>query len=106
MASERRALRRLGHREHIGEHHLRGFVELVYDLNHNPSFRLIESLHARWALFLRHLAPEDFERGLMHPERGPMTVDRMVALYAWQSVFEASSRELRESPVTREKLGV
>ena len=49
----------------------------------NPSLHIVESLHARWATFLRHLAEKDFERGLMHPERGPMTVERMVALYAW-----------------------
>jgi hypothetical protein len=53
------------------------------DSNVDPSLRIIESLHTRWATFLRHLLQEDFERGLMHPERGPMTIDRMVALYAW-----------------------
>ena len=49
----------------------------------DPSLRLIESLHARWSAFLWNLPPEDFDRRLMHPERGPMTIDRMVALYAW-----------------------
>ena len=54
------------------------------DANVDPSLRLIESLHARWArVSAEPLAQEDFERRLMHPERGPMTIDRMVALYAW-----------------------
>jgi uncharacterized damage-inducible protein DinB len=67
------------------------------DANVDSSLRLIESLHARWAMFLRHLAPEDFERGLMHPERGPMTVDRMVALYAWHGRHHAAHiTELRK----------
>jgi uncharacterized damage-inducible protein DinB len=53
------------------------------DPNVEPSLRLIGALHSRWVLFLQSLTGEQFERGLMHPERGPMTVDRMVALYAW-----------------------
>jgi hypothetical protein len=62
-----------------------------------PSLRIIESLHARWATFLGHLAQQDFERGLMHPERGPMTVDRMVALYAWHGRHHAAHiTELRK----------
>jgi len=62
-----------------------------------PSLRIIESLHVRWATFLRHLAQKDFERGLMHPERGPMTVDRMVALYAWHGRHHAAHiTELRK----------
>lgn len=48
-----------------------------------PSLRIIESLHTRWAAFLRGLSQAEYPRGLMHPERGPMTIDRMVALYAW-----------------------
>jgi hypothetical protein len=26
---------------------------------------------------------EDFARGLVHPERGPVTLDWMLQLYAW-----------------------
>jgi uncharacterized damage-inducible protein DinB len=51
--------------------------------NVDPSLQLIESLHTRWTAFLTGLSQADFERGLMHPERGAMTIDRMVALYAW-----------------------
>ena len=49
----------------------------------DSSLALIESLHARWTAFLIRLPQADYERGLMHPERGPLTIDRMVALYAW-----------------------
>ena len=60
------------------------------DANVDGSLRLIESLHGRWAMFLRNLPQEAYERGLMHPERGPMTIDRMVALYAWHGRHHAA----------------
>jgi hypothetical protein len=56
----------------------------------DSSLRLIESLHARWVTFLRNLPQADYERGLVHPERGPMTIDRMVALYAWHGPHHAA----------------
>lgn len=53
------------------------------DADVDPSLRIIESLHVRWATFLRNLSQADYARGLLHPERGPMNIDRLVALYAW-----------------------
>ena len=47
------------------------------------SVTLLTALHQRWTLLLRALAPADFERRFLHPERGVMTVDELVALYAW-----------------------
>lgn len=47
------------------------------------SLHLLELLHMRWIQFLRSLAPEDFQRACKHPERGLMTVDSLLALYAW-----------------------
>ena len=47
------------------------------------SLTLLDALHERWVLFLRSLSPSDFQRKLHHPERGPMTVDSLLALYAW-----------------------
>ena len=62
-----------------------------------PSLRIIESLHTRWATFLRNLPQADYARGLMHPERGPMTIDRMVALCAWHGRHHvAHITELRQ----------
>jgi len=67
------------------------------DADVDPSLRLIESLHARWARFLGELPQADYGRGLMHPERGPMTIDRMVALYAWHGRHHAAHiTELRK----------
>jgi uncharacterized damage-inducible protein DinB len=47
------------------------------------SLNLIESLHHRWVLFLRGLPQEAFQRAFQHPERGLMTLDTTLALYAW-----------------------
>jgi uncharacterized damage-inducible protein DinB len=47
------------------------------------SLVLIEKLHARWVLLLRSMTPGDFGRKLVHPESGPMDLDRLLALYSW-----------------------
>jgi hypothetical protein len=48
-----------------------------------PSLRLLESLHVRWVTLLRSLPPAAFARTFRHPERGEVTLDWTVALYAW-----------------------
>ena len=50
-----------------------------------PSFAILEGIHYRWTRVLRAMSPADFERKLEHPENGTMTLDRMLALYAWHS---------------------
>ena len=35
------------------------------------SLSIIEGVHGRWAVLLRSLAPADFARTYLHPERGP-----------------------------------
>lgn len=47
------------------------------------SLRLLEALHERWARLLRSLAPADWQRTFRHPERGLMTLEANLALYAW-----------------------
>jgi uncharacterized damage-inducible protein DinB len=47
------------------------------------SLALLEALHERWVNLLRSMSSADFARTLNHPEMGPVTLDRMVALYAW-----------------------
>jgi uncharacterized damage-inducible protein DinB len=47
------------------------------------SLVLLESLHERWVIFLRSLKPEEFARTLIHPQNGPMNLDRMLQLYSW-----------------------
>ncbi|HKW89144.1 MAG TPA: bacillithiol transferase BstA [Candidatus Acidoferrales bacterium] len=47
------------------------------------SLILMDSLHERWINLLRGMAPSDFARKLRHPERGTMTLDESLGLYAW-----------------------
>ncbi|MCB9884300.1 MAG: putative metal-dependent hydrolase [Planctomycetes bacterium] len=47
------------------------------------SLLLITAIHDRWAQCLRSLAPKDFARTCEHSVAGPMTLDDLVALYAW-----------------------
>jgi uncharacterized damage-inducible protein DinB len=47
------------------------------------SLTLLTALHDRWVRLLRAMKPEDFSRTVTHPEHGPITVDFLLALYAW-----------------------
>lgn len=47
------------------------------------SLTLLDSLHDRWVRLLRSLTPEQWKRTFRHPELGPMTLEKTLALYAW-----------------------
>lgn len=47
------------------------------------SLTLLESLHDRWVRLLGSLTPGEWKRTFRHPELGPMTLDKTLALYAW-----------------------
>lgn len=47
------------------------------------SMALLDNLHQRWVTLLRSIPAADFARKLNHPENGPMTLDDLLALYAW-----------------------
>ena len=47
------------------------------------SLDLLEALHARWVILMRALTPADWARTFVHPEHGPMRLDRTAAMYAW-----------------------
>ncbi len=47
------------------------------------SLDLLDALHARWVAMLRAMDVSHFRRTLRHPETGVMTLDQMLALYAW-----------------------
>lgn len=54
------------------------------------SLHLLQALHARWVILLRSMTPEDFARALRHPEMGVLSLDRMLALYAWHSAHHTA----------------
>ena len=47
------------------------------------SLLMLESLHRRWIIVLRSLSETDWKRTFRHPELGPMTLEKTLALYAW-----------------------
>ena len=47
------------------------------------SLTLLEHLHERWVYLWERLADEDWARRLRHPELGDMTLDALLAFYAW-----------------------
>jgi DinB superfamily len=49
------------------------------------SLSLLDALHGRWIILLRSLAEAQFARTLLHPERGPMSIDDVLAMYEWHS---------------------
>ena len=53
------------------------------------SVLMLRGMHARWVTLLRTLTPEQFQRPLLHPERGPMTIHNLIQLYAWHGRHHA-----------------
>jgi uncharacterized damage-inducible protein DinB len=47
------------------------------------SLSLLGALHDRWVRLLRSMSEKDFQRKLNHPDMGAMTLDALLALYAW-----------------------
>ena len=47
------------------------------------SLVLLDSLHDRWVRLLRSLTPEEWKKTFRHPDLGPMTLEKTLALYAW-----------------------
>ncbi len=61
------------------------------------SLALIEALHHRWVMFLKSLSAADFVRKFNHPEMGPLTVEKLLGIYAWHGRHHvAHIRGLRE----------
>lgn len=49
------------------------------------SLEIIESVHARWVMVLQSFTGEQWARGFLHSERGPMRLDFAALLYGWHS---------------------
>lgn len=61
------------------------------------SLQLLAALHSRWVDLLQNMGPSDFGRTLFHPEHGVVSLDRMLAMYAWHSAHHlAHIMNLRE----------
>jgi DinB superfamily len=61
------------------------------------SLTLLDSLHDRWVRLLRALTPAQWQRTYRHPELGPMTLEKTLAIYAWHGKHHvAHITELRK----------
>jgi uncharacterized damage-inducible protein DinB len=48
------------------------------------SLRLLESVHERWVVILKHMAEADFEKTYFHPEsQKTFVLGKVLGLYAW-----------------------
>jgi len=47
------------------------------------SLAMFDALHERWLHLLRGMTAADFARKMNHPERGPMSLDDALGMYAW-----------------------
>ena len=72
----------------------------IADTNLTPievSLDLLDAVHKRWLVLLESLQEGDWTRPLMHPENGPMTLDRLLQMYAWHGRHHAAHiTELRK----------
>lgn len=92
---------------HVPDSHMNAFIRLKLALTENEpaikpydeaqwarlpdvqstpiatSLTLLESLHERWVFLLRSLDEAQFGRKFTHPDHGLLTIDWLVALYAW-----------------------
>jgi len=54
------------------------------------SLRLLAALHGRWTILLESLSEREFGRAFSHPQRGVMTIDKAIQLYAWHGLHHAA----------------
>ena len=61
------------------------------------SLSMLDALHDRWVRLLRSMTPEQWKRTFRHPDLGPMTLEKALALYAWHGKHHvAHITELRK----------
>ena len=65
------------------EEHLWAELKDSFETPVSVSLTLLESLHARWAILLRSLSDDEFNKTIQHPEWGNISLSTMLAMYAW-----------------------
>lgn len=48
-----------------------------------PSLAVIEGLNSRWVALFRSLGEDQWQRKMMHPERGPLALDIVLVTIVW-----------------------
>jgi uncharacterized damage-inducible protein DinB len=54
------------------------------------SLHLLAALHRRWMVLLESLSEAQFGRAFSHPQRGLMTIDKAIQLYAWHGIHHTA----------------
>lgn len=99
---------------HIPDSHLNAFVRIklaltedepaiktyeekewakLHDYYQTPievSLNLLDAVHKRWVVLLNSLSDDDFRRKVKHPDWGLISVDYLVAQYAWHGNHHAA----------------
>lgn len=66
-------------------------------LSVDVSLRLVAGIHTRWIALLESMNEADFERGFVHPDNGPQSLNVALAIYSWHSLHHtAHITRLRE----------
>jgi hypothetical protein len=65
-----------------------------------PSLALLDSLHQRWMLMLRGFSDKEWKLTFRHPDWGPMTLEKTLALYSWHG-----RHHVAHITTLREKMG-
>ena len=61
------------------------------------SLTLLEALHRRWTILLESMDAADYQKRLVHPDHGPVSLEWMLQLYAWHGRHHAAHiTELRK----------
>ena len=55
----------------------------VRDVSPLVSLAMLAATHERMTAVLRFMKADEYSRAFMHPENGRMTIDNLVAMYAW-----------------------
>lgn len=50
-----------------------------------PSLKMVDAIHLRWAMLLRAIGETDWTRVYVHPDQGPVTLAKALDLYAWHT---------------------
>jgi uncharacterized damage-inducible protein DinB len=56
----------------------------------DASLRLLAALHQRWMILLESLSEPQFGCAFSHPQRGLMTIDKAIQLYAWHGIHHTA----------------
>lgn len=93
---------------HLADSHLHAFIRLKWALAEDApiikpydervwaelpdsamdipvSLAILDGLHARWVALYRAMTDSQFAREFTHPERGRLTLDQHLHIYAWHS---------------------